>query len=253
MPPDNAPILTDDQARRISRRKSLISFSGLTVSAVAAYSGWRWLMTRPEEQGLPWPLRRVLGMNRAIGEKLFHDGGKMDELPAGRASGPPRLNTYVGVDTAMDEASYRLDLLGVTGGPVSLTLNDLKKLPRTRQTTRLCCVEGWSTWANWTGVRVADLVALHPPVGQPPYVSMSTPGNGYYVGLDYASAVHPQSLLVYELDGRPLSPEHGYPVRLVIPTKYGIKNIKQVTRLEFTHTRPADYWTERGYDWYSGL
>jgi DMSO/TMAO reductase YedYZ molybdopterin-dependent catalytic subunit len=67
-----------------------------------------------------------------------------------------------------------------------------------------------------------------------------------------ASAVHPQTLLCYEMDGRPLTPEHGAPLRLVIPVKYGIKNLKQIGTIRFTDVRPADYWAERGYDWYAG-
>ena len=84
------------------------------------------------------------------------------------------------------------------------------------------------------------------------YAALATPGGGYYVGLDMASALHPQTLLCYEMDGRPLTPEHGAPLRLVIPVKYGIKNLKQIGTIRFTDVRPADYWAERGYDWYAG-
>ncbi len=79
-----------------------------------------------------------------------------------------------------------------------------------------------------------------------------TPDREYYVGLDMASALHPQTLLCYEMDGRPLTPDHGAPLRLVIPVKYGIKNLKRIGTIRFADVRPADYWAERGYDWYSG-
>ena len=75
---------------------------------------------------------------------------------------------------------------------------------------------------------------------------------GYYVGLDIESALHPQTLLCYAMDDRPLSLGHGAPLRLVIPVKYGIKNIKRIGTIRFTDERPADYWAERGYDWYAG-
>jgi DMSO/TMAO reductase YedYZ molybdopterin-dependent catalytic subunit len=68
-----------------------------------------------------------------------------------------------------------------------------------------------------------------------------------------ASALHPQTLLCYEMGGRPLTPEHGAPLRLVIPVKYGIKNLKQIGTIQFTDVRPADYWAQQGYDWYAGL
>jgi DMSO/TMAO reductase YedYZ molybdopterin-dependent catalytic subunit len=66
------------------------------------------------------------------------------------------------------------------------------------------------------------------------------------------SILHPQTLLAYEMNGAPLRPEHGAPLRLASPTKYGIKQIKRIGRIEFTQDRPRDYWAESGYDWYSG-
>ena len=85
------------------------------------------------------------------------------------------------------------------------------------------------------------------------YVAMLTPNEGYYVGLDMASALHPQTLLCYEMNGEPLALEHGAPLRLVIPVKYGIKNLKRIGTITYTDQKPADYWAEQGYDWYAGL
>ena len=133
-------------------------------------------------------------------------------------------------------------------------------------TTELRCIEGWSTVVSWAGARLADLAAVtglatrsgrtfdprKGPTGALGYVALETPNGEYYVGLDIASALHPQTLLCYEMDGRPLTPDHGAPLRLVIPVKYGIKNLKQIGTIRFTDLRPADYWAERGYDWYAG-
>jgi DMSO/TMAO reductase YedYZ molybdopterin-dependent catalytic subunit len=82
---------------------------------------------------------------------------------------------------------------------------------------------------------------------------MWTPGKDYYVGVDMPSALHPQSLLAYEMNGKPLEDRHGAPLRLVMPVKYGIKNIKRIGRIAYVNERPADYWAEQGYDYYSGL
>ncbi len=84
------------------------------------------------------------------------------------------------------------------------------------------------------------------------YVSLETEDGGYYVGLDMESALHPQTLLCYEMNGKPLTAPHGAPLRLAIPVKYGIKNIKRIGTIRFTDRRPPDYWAERGYDWYAG-
>jgi DMSO/TMAO reductase YedYZ molybdopterin-dependent catalytic subunit len=82
---------------------------------------------------------------------------------------------------------------------------------------------------------------------------MVTPDKEYYVGLDMPGAMHPQTLLAWEMGGAPLEPDHGAPLRLSMPVKYGIKNIKRIGRIEFTDKRPADYWAEQGYDWFAGL
>ena len=130
----------------------------------------------------------------------------------------------------------------VPGARRLLSLDDVKALPRVEQTTELKCIEGWSTVVHWAGARLADLAAqtgLASRAGRPydparapgdllEYVGMATPDNAYYVGLDMASALHPQTLLCYEMNGQPLTADHGAPLRLVIPVKYGIKNIKRI-------------------------
>jgi DMSO/TMAO reductase YedYZ molybdopterin-dependent catalytic subunit len=85
------------------------------------------------------------------------------------------------------------------------------------------------------------------------YVGMVTPDKAYYVGLDMPSAMHPQTLLAYEMNGKPLPVKHGQPLRLIIPVKYGIKNLKRIGTISFSDERLPDYWAEQGYDYYSGL
>ena len=71
--------------------------------------------------------------------------------------------------------------------------------------------------------------------------------------MDMPSALHPQTLLCYEIGGEPLSIDHGAPLRLVTTVKYGIKSIKRIGTITFTDERPRDFSAERGYDWYAGL
>ena len=146
------------------------------------------------------------------------------------------------------------------------SLEDIKSLPSVEMTTKLKCIEGWSEIMNWKGVRFSDFAAQFFPVLRengtpnlqnlpeilPKYVSLITPDRAYYVGWDMQSILHPQTLLAYQMNGAPLTVEHGAPLRLVTTTKYGIKQLKRIGRIEFTNERPADYWAERGYDWYSG-
>ena len=134
-----------------------------------------------------------------------------------------------------------------------MPLAEIKSLPHTEQVNELKCVEGWSQIVHWGGARFADLAKKYPPPAGTQYVAMETPDGEYYVGLDLESALQPQTLLVYEMTGAPVTEEHGAPLRLCIPTKYGIKNIKQIGKIRYTNERPKDYWTERGYDFYAGL
>jgi DMSO/TMAO reductase YedYZ molybdopterin-dependent catalytic subunit len=85
------------------------------------------------------------------------------------------------------------------------------------------------------------------------YVALETPRREYYVSIDMDSMRHPQTLLAYEMNGAPLTSEHGAPLRLLIPVKYGIKNLKRIAAIRLSDERPPDYWAERGYDWYAGL
>ncbi len=82
---------------------------------------------------------------------------------------------------------------------------------------------------------------------------METPDGDYYVGLDRASAMHPQTLLAYEMNGEPLTNAHGAPLRLLIPVKYGVKNLKRIGKISFADARPRDYWAENGYDYDCGF
>ena len=144
----------------------------------------------------------------------------------------------------------------ILNGPASksVTLQQIRDLPRVDQITQLNCIEGWTAVAHWTGARFRDFTAAYAPDStKAKYVGMETPDRDYFVGLDTASAMHPQTLLCYELNGAPLTLAHGAPLRLVIPVKYGVKNIKRIGKVTYSNDRPDDYWAKAGYDWYAGL
>jgi DMSO/TMAO reductase YedYZ molybdopterin-dependent catalytic subunit len=148
-----------------------------------------------------------------------------------------------------------------------LTMADVKKLPHVEMVTEFKCIEGWSEIVYWGGARLRDFLAAFPPLnggrsqsdskkpasGIPKYVGFETPDGRYYVGIEREVALHPQTMLAYELNGQHLTPDHGAPLRLVTPLKYGIKQRKQIGRITYTDMRPHDYWHEQGYDYYAGL
>ena len=138
-----------------------------------------------------------------------------------------------------------------------LTRDDITRLPRHELVLQFKCIEGWSQIVRWAGVRMADFLEAYPPAlvdgKEPRYVYMETPDGDYYVGYDMHICRHPQTLLVTEMMGEPLTQYHGAPLRLYTPTKYGYKQIKRIGLIAYTNEKPDDYWTELGYDWYGGL
>jgi hypothetical protein len=139
-----------------------------------------------------------------------------------------------------------------------LKLEDVTKLPRHEMVTQFKCIEGWSEIVQWSGVRLRDFIAAYPPAKNaqgklPKYVYMETPNGDYYVGFHLNECMHPQSTLVTEMSGKPLTQWHGAPLRLHMPIKYGYKQIKRIGLIAYTDDKPDDYWTKLGYDWYAGI
>jgi DMSO/TMAO reductase YedYZ molybdopterin-dependent catalytic subunit len=245
----------DREVERVLRRRSRRSFLTGGAAAVAAVAGWRWLSTRRTDDDVPWPLRRALEINEQFARDYFRRSRLAPAFAPSRIE-KPRVNGTEGLDNDdFDPAAWKLQIEGLaeSDDPVTLTLDQVRSLPRVEMITRLKCIEGWDYVTRWTGARLADLAAKFRPAEETRYVGLETPDGGYYVGLDLASALHPQTLLCYEMNGEPITLEHGAPLRLAIPVKYGVKNLKRIGTIRFTPRRPPDYWAERGYDWYAGL
>ena len=175
----------------------------------------------------------------------------------------PLRNNYEGRTPSPDYIKdWTLTLTGLASGKdVVLQTADLSLLEQHAQVTRLCCVEGWSAIAGWSGVRFADLLRRYPPAPDAKWAALESAVNldgagnpdPYYVSIDLPTARHPQTLLATHLNGAPLGADHGAPLRLVVPMKLGLKNIKAITKIAYTHDEPRDFWAERGYSKYDGL
>lgn len=257
------PPVDGDTAKREMFARSRRTFLVGGAAALVSVLGWRWM---PDETKNAL-LRRTFEFNEKVSQFFYKPSRLSPEFRPDQIS-PRRVNGMAGLSEDFDPASWTLKVGGLAGraDDLTLTLDDIKALPRTEMITELRCIEGWSVIVQWAGARFSDFAARYSPktidgsnpdiVNNPeklvPYISISTPDNGYFVGWDMPSILHPQTLLAYEMNGEPLLPEHGAPLRLASPTKYGIKQIKRIGRIEFTADRPRDYWAESGYDWYSG-
>jgi DMSO/TMAO reductase YedYZ molybdopterin-dependent catalytic subunit len=236
-------------------RRTRRGFIGLGVGAAVTAAVWEWFNSGVTPEGdIQGPLRSTLGFNeRVIRNALFSHDHVAKTFPAS-AIGKLKVNGDEGMSEDFDEDDWNLQVAPRSGSVATLTMDDIRALPRHEEIIDFKCVEGWSTVTQFAGARFSDFTAKFAPGSEKAaYVSMSTPDSGYYVGLDSDSALHPQTLLAWQMNGEDLTDEHGAPLRLVIPVKYGIKNIKRIGRIEYVENQPRDYWQQRGYDFYAGL
>lgn len=243
------------------KRRSFIAFATFTVLSAAAYGSWRWLLKSPTETagitgGAHAPLRRALNKNELFFRKLFYSEKHLVRTyPKEMATKNVRMNSDVGLTSKLDPQSWVLEVKRKSGEVLKVTLDELRALPKTEIIFDFKCVEGWDQISHWGGVKFSDFIAHYQLQDEAKlqYVGMETPDKQYYIGLDTPSAMHPQTMLAYEVNDKLLPPEHGAPLRLIIPVKYGIKNLKRIGSISFSDQRPRDYWAELGYDYYSGL
>ncbi|HEX2616214.1 MAG TPA: molybdopterin-dependent oxidoreductase [Flavobacteriales bacterium] len=250
-----------DEEREVSdkawNRRSFLSFGALGLLGYGLYRTYHWVDTAADVDGAQGPLRSMLDLNERVNTTFKSDAHLAKEFPVEMAAKQVRANGYEGIGQPVDVAAWKLAVLahGTTAAQ-EITLDRIKALPHTEIVFDFKCIEGWSQISHWGGVRLRDLAerfGLGTRNGDPNdrfrYMALSTPDNGYYVGIDMASALHPQTILAYEMNGLPLDSRHGAPLRLIIPTKYGVKNLKRIGTMAFSDERPPDYWHERGYDY----
>jgi DMSO/TMAO reductase YedYZ molybdopterin-dependent catalytic subunit len=147
---------------------------------------------------------------------------------------------------------WRLEVSGAVRKPLMLTLDDLQKLPRRTQRVNHYCVEGWTAVATWSGVRVSEIARLAQITDDAGYVDFQSFDSGYHESWDIESALHPQTIIAYGMDGHFLGADYGAPARVHSPIKLGYKSTKYLTRIVFMPKRNGGYWSDRGYEWYGG-
>jgi len=163
------------------------------------------------------------------------------------------LNSYLADDPGVDLEAWTLRVDGEVSTPGDYTLERIRGLTPVKQNTRHVCVEGWDVIGSFGGTPIATLLADAGADTRARFLAFSC-ADDYYESLDMASALHPQSLLCYDMHGAPLSREHGAPLRLILPTKIGYKSAKYLTSLTVTNVLSRrGYWADQGYSWFNGL
>ncbi|PWK28653.1 DMSO/TMAO reductase YedYZ molybdopterin-dependent catalytic subunit [Arcicella aurantiaca] len=238
------------------RRKTIKAFVGFGVASLVPVGIWKWIKSSDRLDYLSAPLRKTLEFNEKLTSKLLSNSHLAPIFSKSQAERKVRFNGAVGLQFPLSE-DYKIQVQSGEN-KFEVTINDLKTLPKQEIIFEFKCIEGWSQIQHWGGVRFVDFMN-HYKIGQKDtenlfeYVAMETPDGLYYVGVDMPSAVHPQTILAYEMNGKPLLKKHGSPLRLIIPVKYGYKSLKRVGKISFSDERPKDYWASLGYDYFAGL
>lgn len=244
--------------RRQVIRKTIISFAEFTALMGGGLATWFYVKNLPPDNGLLGgvqpPIRDVLTANEKIFSNTFSNDHLAKTYPKSAAVKNPRVNGNLGLQSDLD-ADWQLNITKKDSSTQTISLQQIKDLPKTEIVFDFKCIEGWSMITYWGGVKLSDFMSAFHLQNEAAmkYVGFSTPDEEYYVALDMPAALHPQTLLCYEMNGKQLTPEHGFPLRLIVPVKYGFKSLKRIGSMYFDNEKLPDYWFERGYDYYAGL
>ena len=267
------PLPAIEMPSRVLRYQSRRDFLGFGAAALAALAGAGFLLPQDTLSRLgvrrnldsskkEWFLNKALRIDDDVAEALYCANRSVPTYTKSQIT--PLKNNYNGATPDPGYISgWKLTLDGLASGlSVALDIrNLLTRFSVHEQITRLVCVEGWSAIAWWAGLKFDDLLRAYPPMSQAKWALMESSVNldgagnrdPYYMSLDLATARHPQTLLASHFNGRPLTVDHGAPLRLLVPVKLGLKNVKAITRITYVAEEPRDYWAERGYSRYDGI
>ena len=199
-------------------------------------------------------LAKFSAWNDRVQAALFNPNKLAPTFPEAQAVKDFRYNAwYAAKDApALDAASYRLTLAGLIANKKPWTVDQLYALPQVSQVTRHVCVEGWNMIGKWTGTPLRIFFERIGADTTARYVGFEC-ADGYYESMDMATALHPQTIMAFKLSDEILPRQYGYPFKIRVPTKLGFKNPKFVTTMYVSNLRPAGFWPDRGYNWFSGI
>ena len=206
-------------------------------------------------------LRAISRINDWVGEKILLSPTRLARAyPVSARTPPGRFPAYSitanrtgQFPTPPGGREWALEVGGLVRRPARLTRPMIEALPRVTYTVKHHCVEGWTAVATWTGVPVSAIINMVRPTPDARYLRFDSFDSRYFNGWDLTSAMHPQTILAYAYNDRPLMADHGAPLRLYSPIKLGYKMTKYLTTMSFTRERPGGYWEDQGYPWLGGI
>lgn len=215
----------------------------------------------PRAKGTPVGRRVVLGMLGAGAVGIVIGRQATETVSSVVASTAPGLsavipatggfriytvtNNYPGVDPNV----YRLGVTGNVTNPLSLSLSDIAELPQTQMTKDFQCVTGWRVDdVPWTGVLLSDVLAAAGADLESSALRFYSFDGVYTESLTMEQALRPDVLVASQMWGKPVTREHGGPIRLYVAPMYGYKSLKWMSGIEVVDAVVPGYWEERGYD-----
>lgn len=256
-------------AVNVGRREALLKFTGAAAGITLGGWGLGWLVRSQSAsvaqqsgagQPLPTPLPATPGATRAATEGA---SAAIPPAPSGRLAVPAGVRPEVtsnedfyriDINTrppVIDGADWQLEVGGLFQNPRSLTIGDLMAMPTVTQPITLSCISNRVAGdligtSYWTGVRLRDVLSdlgLQPEAG----ALFIEAEDGFYEIVIAEDMFDERTLLVFGMNGETLPVEHGYPLRIYIPNRYGMKQPKWITRMEAIEAWRPGYWVERGW------
>jgi DMSO/TMAO reductase YedYZ molybdopterin-dependent catalytic subunit len=219
----------------------------------------------PQGSGAPIGRRTILGLV-ALGAAGVLGGGRIQNLlatwiapleehdPTGLLSLFPlgdafRFYSVTGSVPTRTAATYRLTVSGEVTHPATYTLADLQVMPQTHFVKQFQCVTGWRVPdVHWSGVRLSTLISRAGPTAGAKAVRFRSFDGTYTESLTMAEAMRSDVIVALQMLGKPVTHDHGGPVRMYCASMYGYKSTKWLSGIELTDTEIPGYWENRGYD-----
>ena len=191
-------------------------------------------------------ISRIFGLNRESGVVEKRPDG-FDRLPPGQYLTKKWPVLSHERTPKFDVAAYRFTVRGLVEQPFELTWDELLALPRVQLTADFHCVTTWSRYDNaWEGVHIKEILRRAKPKPEAHYV-MEHSYTGYTTNIPLANLDDDDVLIAFKHDGEDIEPDHGGPVRLIVPKLYAYKSAKWLSGLEFMERDRPGFWEINGY------
>jgi DMSO/TMAO reductase YedYZ molybdopterin-dependent catalytic subunit len=197
--------------------------------------------------------QKIIDAKVALAKRNLEHGMKPGRIPADQRipAGQTRVTDFpvldMGVRPSIDHATWTLKLFGLVDREMTLDWNAFMALPQSTVAADMHCVTRWSQLdMNWQGVLARELVGRAQPLDAAQFVTLHG-FDGYTTNLPLAALLDEDVLVAHRVFGEPLSMEHGWPARMVVPKRYAWKGAKWISAIEFHELDRPGFWEVRGY------